>query len=140
MNKNVSFRNIYWYTGNQYSHGQRKGEFITDAFQEYEVITPRPSWAEQWPDVWLEAVVKTISECVEKSKVDPREIAGLAISGLYGGSGIPVDEEIKPLYPCLIWMDRRAREETQWVKDHVPQEKFSELLEIMLIPITALPK
>ena len=45
-----------------------KGEFITDAFQEYEVITPRPSWAEQWPDVWLEAVVKTISECVEKSR------------------------------------------------------------------------
>ena len=22
-----------------------KGEFIADAFQEYEVITPRPSWA-----------------------------------------------------------------------------------------------
>lgn len=101
-----------------------KGEFIADAFQEYEVITPRPSWAEQWPDVWLEAVVKTIARCVEKSKVSPSDIAGLAISGLYGGSGIPVDKEMKPLYPCLIWMDRRAREETQWVKDHVPQEKI----------------
>lgn len=34
-----------------------KGNFITDAFCEYDGITPRPSWAEQWPDVWLDAKV-----------------------------------------------------------------------------------
>jgi|UniRef100_A0A7V3YHS4 xylulokinase len=101
-----------------------KGNFIADAFVEYDVITPRPSWAEQWPDVWLDAVVKTVARCVEKSKVNPKDIAGLAISGLYGGSGIPVDRDIRPLRPCLIWMDRRARKETQWVKDNVPLEKI----------------
>ncbi len=101
-----------------------KGNFVADAFREYQVITPRPSWAEQWPDVWLEAVVETIAECVKKSGVKPQEIAGLALSGLYGGSGIPVDEKVQPLYPCLIWMDRRARKETQWVKDNVPLEKI----------------
>ncbi|MCX7730340.1 MAG: FGGY family carbohydrate kinase, partial [Candidatus Caldatribacterium sp.] len=25
-----------------------KGNFVADAFVEYDVITPRPSWAEQW--------------------------------------------------------------------------------------------
>lgn len=99
-----------------------KGEFVADAFVEYDVITPRPSWAEQWPDVWLDAVVKTVARCIEKSKVNPKDIAGIAISGLYGGSGVPVDKDLKPLRPCLIWMDRRARKETQWVKDNVPLE------------------
>ncbi|MDK2897652.1 MAG: ribulokinase [Candidatus Atribacteria bacterium] len=101
-----------------------KGTFVADAFQEYEVITPKPSWAEQWPDVWLEAVINTVAKCMEKSGVKPQEVAGLAISGLYGGSGVPVDKNISPLYPCLIWMDRRARAETQWVKDNVPLEKI----------------
>lgn len=99
-----------------------KGEFVADAFTEYDVITPRPSWAEQWPDVWLEAVVETVARCVEKARVKPQDIAGLAISGLYGGSGVPVDRDLNPLRPCLIWMDRRARKETQWVKDNVPLE------------------
>ena len=79
--------------GDQNSHGQRKGELIADAFQEYEVITPRPSWAEQWPEVWLEAVVKTISRCVEKSKVTPLRLPRVSYQTVsMGGSGIPVDE------------------------------------------------
>lgn len=99
-----------------------KGELISEGFKEYGVITPRPSWAEQWPDIWLDAVVETLAECVRKSGVKPSEIAGVAISGLYGGSGVPVDKDLNPLRPCLIWMDRRARYETQWVKDNVPKE------------------
>lgn len=99
-----------------------KGELISEGFKEYGVITPRPSWAEQWPDIWLDAVVETLAECVKKSGVKPSEIAGVAISGLYGGSGVPVDKDMNPLRPCLIWMDRRARAETQWVKDNIPKD------------------
>ncbi len=43
----------------------------------------------------------------------------MAISSLYGGAGIPVDNKIEPLAPCLIWMDRRAKEETDWVKTNL---------------------
>ncbi|HSV32157.1 MAG TPA: FGGY-family carbohydrate kinase [Atribacteraceae bacterium] len=101
-----------------------KGKFVSEAFREYGVITPRPSWAEQWPDIWHEAVLETLKECLERSGVFPQDVAGLAISGLYGGSGVPVDKDMKPLRPCLIWMDRRARRETQWVKDTIPLDKI----------------
>ncbi len=98
------------------------GKFVCEAFREYGVITHRPSWAEQWPDVWLEAVIETLAECMERSGINPGDVAGIALSGLYGGSGVPVDKSLKPLRPCLIWMDRRARKQTQWVKDNVPLE------------------
>lgn len=101
-----------------------KGKLISDSFREYKVTTPRPSWAEQWPGVWVKAVIETMKESLVKSKVLPKEIAGISISGLYGGSGVPVDKNIEPLYPCLIWMDRRAKKETQWVKDNVPKDKI----------------
>ena len=29
------------------------GKIISSAFSEYDVIKPKPSWAEQWPDVWV---------------------------------------------------------------------------------------
>ena len=96
-----------------------KGTVIAEASSEYDVMTPKPNWAEQWSDVWLEASYRVIREIVEKSKVEKKEIIAVAFSGLYGGSGIPVDKEIKPLRPCLIWMDRRAVEETEWVKKNI---------------------
>lgn len=102
----------------------RKGRMLSQSFREYGVITPAPSWAEQWPDVWLEGVVRTLKEALQKSGLDKKEIAGVAISGLYGGSGIPVDRDMVPLRPCMIWMDRRARKQTRWVKDTIPLEQI----------------
>jgi len=100
------------------------GKILSTSFEEYGVSTSKPLWAEQWPDVWFNAVCKTIRFVVEGSHVDPRDVAGLCISGLYGGSGIPCDKEMKPLRPCLIWMDRRAVEEAEWVKKNIGEEEL----------------
>ena len=43
---------------------------------------------------------------------------------LYGGSGIPVDIDMRPLHPCLIWMDRRATAEVDWVNANVNVERL----------------
>ena len=50
-----------------------KGNVIAEATREYDVITPKPSWAEQWPDVWVKAVYETVKEVVEKSGVEERD-------------------------------------------------------------------
>ena len=103
------------------------GQIIASAFSEYDVIKLKPTWAEQWPEVWVKATFETIKKTIEQSGVNPSEIAGIALSGLYGGSGIPVDQSMKPLRPCLIWMDRRATEEVQWVKDNIDKNKIFDI-------------
>lgn len=95
------------------------GRIHASASQSYHVETPKPLWAEQWPDVWLEAVLSVLTDIVRQSGVDKAQIASVCISSLYGGSGIAVDENIRPLYPCLIWMDRRAGERVEWVRNEV---------------------
>lgn len=95
------------------------GQIIASAFSEYDVLKPKPNWAEQWPDIWVKAAFETVKATLGRSKVKPSEIAGIAFSGLYGGSGIPVDKKMEPLRPCLIWMDRRATGEVEWVKNNV---------------------
>ncbi|MEM1759680.1 MAG: FGGY-family carbohydrate kinase [Thermofilaceae archaeon] len=95
------------------------GEVLGSALEEYAVSQPYPSWAEQWPHVWEEAVCKAVRYAVAKARIPPKEVAGICFSGLYGGSGVPVDREMRPLRPCLIWMDRRATEEVRWVMENV---------------------
>lgn len=104
-----------------------EGNLIASSLAEYDVLTPKPLWAEQWPEVWLTAAVSTIRNVVRTSGVDKHDIKGIAISGLYGGSGIPLDEKMEPVRPCLIWMDRRAEEETAWVKETIGEEKLLEI-------------
>jgi ribulokinase len=95
------------------------GRIVAQASQAYQVETPKPLWAQQWPDVWLDAVEASIRDVLHAARIDAASVKALCISSLYGGSGIPVDAEGTALYPCLIWMDRRAQAEVEWVRTNV---------------------
>ncbi len=98
------------------------GEILAEATREYDVLHPQPLWAEQWPEVWLRAAMEVIRELL--SHTDPDRVAGVCVSGLYGGSGIPLDEGMRPVRPCLIWMDRRATAEVRWIMENVDLERL----------------
>ncbi|HIE14561.1 TPA: hypothetical protein EYP70_04755, partial [Candidatus Bathyarchaeota archaeon] len=100
-----------------------ESEILAESFEETDIISPRPLWAEQWPQVWFKAVCNTIRSVLDKSKVDPSDIGGLCISGLYSGSGIPCDKNMEPIRPCIIWMDRRAVDEVEWVKKNIGEKE-----------------
>lgn len=103
------------------------GKLIAQNLQEYDVLTPKPLWAEQWPDVWHDATMLSIKNTVEAAGIPKEDIAGIAISGLYGGSGIPLDENMKPVRPCMIWMDRRAGKEAKWALENIGEKKLLEI-------------
>jgi len=98
------------------------GVVLNTATVEYGVLHPHLLWAEQWPDVWLDASCAVIRRLLQGANA--RAIAGVCISGLYGGSGVPLDAEMKPVRPCLIWMDRRATEEVNWIKQNVDLDRL----------------
>jgi xylulokinase len=105
------------------------GRIVAQQSKAYRPDTPRPLWAEQWPSVWLDAVVETIAGCATKAAhtepgFSPDRVRAICIGGLYGGSGIPVDEKMEALHPCLIWMDRRATAEVDWVRRHLDLERL----------------
>jgi ribulokinase len=104
-----------------------QGYLVYSASADYGVLNPKHLWAEQWGDIWVDAAVKTIKEAVSESGVPPADVAGLCISGLYGGSGIPLDSAMKPIRPCIIWMDRRASDQQNWVLRNIGSEKLYEI-------------
>lgn len=104
-----------------------KGTVLAQDLQETDVLTPQPLWAEQWPDVWLNAAKASIKNTVAKAGVAPADIRAIAISGLYGGSGIPLDGDMKPVRPCMIWMDRRAQRESEWALEAIGEQRLLEI-------------
>lgn len=90
----------------------------------YQPETPKPLWAQQDCAVWFDAVCESVRACVAKSGVAPADIAAMCVSSLYGGAGIPVDEALQPLHPCLIWMDRRATAQVDAVNATVDVQKL----------------
>jgi xylulokinase len=74
--------------------------------------------------VWLKGLAGAVRGVLEKAKTDTSSVRAMSVSSLYGGSGIAVDASMTPLRPCLIWLDRRAQEETAWVRREIPQDEL----------------
>lgn len=103
------------------------GAIVAQHSHAYQVETPKPLWAQQWPDVWMDAVEKCIKGVLALTNIAPAAIKSICVSSLYGGSGVPVDTAGKALYPCLIWMDRRATAEVEWVQRTVDLERLHDI-------------
>lgn len=73
----------------------------------YNVLFPEKGYAEQNPEDWWNAVVKTTRALLEKTGINPEDIAGVVFSAQMAGL-IPVDEEGNHLMNCLTWLDTRA--------------------------------
>jgi len=83
------------------------GEARAQATREYPTERPRPDWAEQDPEAWWEASVEAVRALGDLSTVK-------AISLTSQREGVvPVDDQGNPLARCIIWQDRRARQEAQ---------------------------
>jgi xylulokinase len=104
-----------------------QGRIVAQHSQGYRVDTPKVRWAEQWPQVWLDAVQACVVGCLQGAGVPREHIKALCISSLYGGSGIAVDADLQPLHPCLIWMDRRAGEQVEWVRENIDLERLFDI-------------
>lgn len=73
----------------------------------YQVSYPRSGWAEQSPQLWLDALHPVIAEALALAGLEPPDIDALAICGQLDGC-VPVDAAGTPRAPAIIWMDRRA--------------------------------
>jgi len=91
------------------------GQLVAHASSAYSLQRAEPVWAEIEGDTWWQAVCETIQSVLLKSKVAPAAIAGIGVDAV-GWTLIPVDRAGNPLRPAMIWLDRRAEEETTWLK------------------------
>lgn len=74
-------------------------------FQEYDMICPKPGWAEQIPERVWQLTKQVIGQAVQQSGI--QEIKALSLS-VQGDAVIAVDNNILPLHNALLGMDYRS--------------------------------
>ena len=67
-------------TGTKCAIYDLKGELVAHAYQEYSMIYPQPSWAEQDPHRWWNAVQTNLHNCFEQQGIDSSRIASIGLS------------------------------------------------------------
>lgn len=109
-------------TGNKATLFDHEGKLVASTFSGYETAHPQPTWAEQNPDDWWQAVGSATRALLAKSRVAPQDIAVIAFSGQMMGC-LPVDSAGQPLRPCIIWADQRAVGQAARLAESVGEER-----------------
>ncbi len=88
------------------------GRGLGNGAAEYTIDQPRPEWAEQSPDGWWQATIVAVRAAMTGLDRGSKEIAAIGLSGQMHGT-ILLDEAGAPLYPAVIWPDRRSQRQVE---------------------------
>lgn len=92
-----------------------QGTTLGVGYKECNLITPRPLWVEQDPNDWWTACEYAVKAAVAKSN-HGMEIEAIGLTGQMLGNTM-LDQDMKPLGNCMIWLDQRATEERDCIED-----------------------
>ncbi|WP_457557412.1 xylulokinase [Candidatus Harpocratesius sp.] len=84
-----------------------KGEILGFAFQNYGMYYFEQGCAEQDPEDWWQALLKTSHQVINQTHIDPKKIIAITSSNQMDGT-IPVDRDGNPLHNCITWLDSRG--------------------------------
>ena len=99
------------------------GEHITPIFKgQYKTSHPKPGWAAQAPEEWIEALKKSVKDAAgafEKAGYRKEDITGMCCTTTCC-SVVFLDKTRTPLCPALLWMDARAADEARKILEMAP--------------------
>ncbi|WP_224995739.1 xylulokinase [Cesiribacter sp. SM1] len=77
--------------------------------KESDILSPKPGWAEQSPDMWWQHVQEAVRKAHASGKYNPKDIGAIGIAYQMHGL-VVVDKEQQVLRNSIIWCDSRAVE------------------------------
>lgn len=88
-----------------------KGSLLGHAYRGYATATPKVGCSEQHAEDWWQAVVQTVREVCTDPAI-AQNVAAISLS-LQGGTVVPVDENMVPLRPAMVWNDIRCKKQKE---------------------------
>src|SRR2546421_3228750 len=99
------------------------GTLIASAYQAYDVVFPRPGWAEQDPVLWTRALHASIRRLLEQVPEGPSSVKALSFGSQLDGM-VVCDAKGRAVRPAMIWMDRRAEAQAAGLAERLSPGDF----------------
>ncbi len=96
-----------------------EGKLIADSTVEYSLITPKTNWVEADPEIYFDSL--KIALCEIKTKADLMNIKAIGFSA-QGETLFFVDDKGMPLRNAIVWMDNRAINEAELLRNKFGDE------------------
>jgi xylulokinase len=113
-----------------------QGSTVVTASADYPLLKPQPSWREQNPQDWWEALCQAVGEVL--AGISNADVHGVAVSGQINGA-VFVNPQGQLLRPAMIWLDQRAQAECDQVNEQV-DDLFRRRAVVHLNPVITLGK
>lgn len=84
------------------------GELVAQSTVEVPLYTPRPGVVEQENEDFYRTAAQSISQCINQSGIEPRQIVALAFDSQMAGVG-SIDEAYQPATRFDSWLDMRCQ-------------------------------
>jgi len=102
------------------------GHTIASATVEYPLYQEVNGWAEQDPEDWWQACIKTVNRVLSDSQVAASAIAGIGLSGQMHGL-VLLDEQGEVLRKAILWCDGRTTVECQEITEIIGAQRLIEI-------------
>jgi xylulokinase len=99
------------------------GALVSSSYRPYDLAFPNPGWAEQDPDLWVEAVEAGVAAVLAEVPEGPSAVRGLSFGSQLDGM-VLCDGAGAALRPALIWMDRRAEAQATALSERMAPDEF----------------
>lgn len=116
-----------------------EGKICGEASASYPIEYPQPTWAQQSASAWVEALTQAIHTLIAHSNVSANQVIALGLDAQVDGV-VAIDKSGQPLYPAIIWMDRRAVVECETVGNKISQKAIFEITGLNLDATHVAPK
>jgi xylulokinase len=94
------------------------GTGVESASAPCDMSHPASGWAEQDPADWQRALAHAVREVRAKAGIARDEVTTLALACQVDGL-VAIDEQLRPLRPAIIWLDRRATRQSDALSETV---------------------
>lgn len=100
------------------------GECLSVHSQDYRLETPAPDRVELDPEHYWKASCEVVRQVVARDEVPAESIRAIGVSS-QGETTICVDEEGRPLFPALVWLDNRSHLEADALQTLLGGEAYA---------------
>ncbi len=87
---------------------EKNAEIAAIQQEEFKQYYPQAGWVEHNPEEIWESQINTAKRLIQKSKVDPLEIAGIGIANQRETIILWDKKTGKPVYNAIVWQDKRT--------------------------------
>ncbi len=115
------------------------GKLISEAYEEYSSIFLSPTWIDHDPATWLNAVHNTLGRALTKFPGDSGDIAAICVIS-QRATFVPVDAGGNPLDNAILWQDKRAVAQADFVREKLGAEYVYKKTGLRIDSYFSLPK